>query len=218
MGLFSLFDSEQPHLVQQAVNDVAEMLVTSREMFEASTAFLLDNEELTLNLGAQDEFINDNEQSVRRAVLEHLAFDPQKDMVFCLVLLSIVHEGERAGDLCKSLARVARLAHEPRIGDHVAQLRTLRDKILVLFTSTHEAFVDGSTEKAKEIMEGSNGNKQFVKDFLKELATNTSISANEGIVYALSARMLGRVNSHLSNIASSVVLPFDQMRRSPTWE
>jgi hypothetical protein len=36
-------------------------------------------------------------------------------------------------------------------------------------------------------------------------------------VLAVSSRMIGRVSSHLSNIISSVAMPFDQIRRSPTW-
>jgi len=37
-------------------------------------------------------------------------------------------------------------------------------------------------------------------------------------VYAMSARLMSRVSSHLSNIASAVASPFDQIRRAPTWK
>jgi len=60
--------------------------------------------------------------------------------------------------------------------------------------------------------------KDDVTTYLQDLADDDRLTANEGIVLALIARLLSRVSSHLSNIASAVVSPFDQIRRAPTWE
>ena len=49
------------------------------------------------------------------------------------------------------------------------------------------------------------------------LAGRDDLTGNEGVVYALSARMMSRVSSHLANIASTVASPFDQIRRSTSW-
>jgi phosphate uptake regulator len=59
--------------------------------------------------------------------------------------------------------------------------------------------------------------KDDVTEYLSELAEVDDITPNEAIVYAMSARLISRVSSHLSNIASTVVSPFDQIRRAPTW-
>jgi phosphate uptake regulator len=59
--------------------------------------------------------------------------------------------------------------------------------------------------------------KDDVTAYLQTLARADDVDANAGIVYALTARLLSRVSSHLSNIASTVVSPFDQIRRAPSW-
>ena len=55
--------------------------------------------------------------------------------------------------------------------------------------------------------------KGFVKRYLVDLAEREEVNANEAVVYALAARVLGRCSSHLANIVSSVIVPFDQIRR-----
>ena len=91
----------------------------------ASTACVLDNEILDIDLSALDEQINQGEMSLRRSVLEHLTIDPKRELVFSLKLLSIVHEAERIGDLTKSLEKTGRLAKKPRMGKRVKPLRDM---------------------------------------------------------------------------------------------
>jgi len=50
--------------------------------------------------------------------------------------------------------------------------------------------------------------------YLATLAEADDLTANEGIVYALLARLLSRISSHLSNVASTVTAPFDRIRRA----
>jgi hypothetical protein len=40
----------------------------------------------------------------------------------------------------------------------------------------------------------------------------SDLSANMAIVYAVAARILRRISAHLSNIASTVVQPYDRIR------
>lgn len=218
MGLFDLFKGEPPPLVEQAFEDVRDMLEQGHRMFAASAAFVLDNEILDLDLSAIDEQINEREQSLRRSVLEHLAIDPKREMVFSLKLISIVHEAERIGDLAKSLEKTGRLAKKPRMGNLVQPLRGMRDRILYMFDRAREAFVESEQTAARALMLEHERMKDDVTEYLKQLADREDITANEGIVYAMSARLMSRVSSHLSNIASTVVSPFDQIQRAPTWK
>ena len=218
MGLFNLFTEEPPPLVEQAFKDVQDMLENGHRMFAASTAFVLDNEILDLDLSAVDEKINEREQSLRRLVLEHLTIDPKREMVFSLKLLSVVHEAERIGDLAKSLEKTGRLAKKPRMGEHVQPLRDMRDRILHMFDRAREGFVESEQEAARELMMEHERMKDDVTEYLNGLAKRDDLTANEGIVYAMSARLMSRVSSHLSNIASTVVSPFDQISRAPTWK
>ena len=153
MGLFDLFSDRSAPLVDEAFGHVREMLTDGRHMFEAATAFTLDNEILDVDLHALDERINENEQALRRAVLEHLTVDPKREMVFSLKLVSIVHEAERIGDLTKSIAKAGQLADRPRLGRQVEPLRDMRDRILEIFDHVKRGFVGEDAEAARTLME-----------------------------------------------------------------
>ena len=214
MGLFDLLRENPPPLVEQAFEHVESMLEDGNHMFAASAACALDNEILSIDLHALDKDINQREQKLRRAVLEHLTIDPQREMVFSLKLVSIVHEAERIGDITKSLVKARHIAHEPRMGPWVEPLRDLRDRILVMFEHAKQGFVEENVEAARTLMAMHESIKDDVTAYLQHLADAEDITANEGIVYALIAHLLSRVSSHLSNIASVVALPFDQIRRA----
>jgi phosphate uptake regulator len=218
MGLFDFWQGQAPPLVKQASEDVQDMLEHGHHMFSASTAFVLDNEILDVDLSALDEKINESEQHLRRSVLEHLTIDPQRELVFSLKLLSIVHEAERIGDLAKSLEKTGRLAKKPRMGELVQPLRDMRDRILRMFDYAREGFVESEEDAARTLMIEHEQMKDDVTAYLNNLSDRDGITSNEAIVYAMSARLMSRVSSHLSNIASAVASPFDQIRRAPTWK
>ena len=217
MGFFAFFKEEQPPLIDQAFCDVQSMLQNGHEMFAAATAFLLDNEILEVDLKALDNKINHCEQSLRRGVLEHLTIDPNRELIFSLKLISIVHEAERIGDLAKSLAKTADLAKRPRMGPVVTPLREIRNRILTMFEYGLKGFVEGDASAARRLMKDHEQLKDEVANYLQTLAGRDDLTGNEGVVYALSARMMSRVSSHLANIASTVASPFDQIRRSTSW-
>lgn len=214
MSLFAFFSNEQSPLIREALGAVDEMLVDSGEMLEAALAHLLDNEPLALDLSERDRAVNENEQRVRRLVLEHLTIDPKREQILSLILISSVQEAERLGDLAKSLAQVATLADKPRLNPHAEPLRALRSRISRLFEDAREGFVEDGATAAQRLDDEHRAIKKVVADYLQAIAHADNITPNEAVVYALAARMLGRVVSHLANIVSATLVPFDQLRRS----
>ena len=186
-------------------------------MFAAATATLLDNEPLELDLAAEDELINAQERRIRRTVLDHVTQSPREELALSLVLVSIVQDAERCGDLAKTIAKVADLADRPRMGPHVEALRATRDRVQTAFPRVSEAFLAGDAEAARAVMDQHARVKTEVADYLHTLARAPDLSSNLAVVLTSGARMIGRTSAHLSNIISCVVLPFDQIRRSPTW-
>lgn len=217
MGFFDLFKKEPPPLVERAFDNICEMLQYGDEMFAAATAHLLDNEILDVDLSALDKEINEREHELRRLVLEHLTIEPERELVFSLKMLSIVHEGERIGDLAKSLAKVGNLAKKPRMGDAVLPLRAMRDQILQMFKQTQKGFTEGDEVAARQVMKAHEGLKAEATRILLDLADREDLTPNEAIVYTLAARLMSRVSSHLANIISTVVSPFDRIRSAPSW-
>jgi phosphate uptake regulator len=53
--------------------------------------------------------------------------------------------------------------------------------------------------------------KKAFKDYTGKVA-ESDLSADMAIVYASAARILRRISAHLSNIASTVVQPYDRIR------
>ena len=215
MSFFSFLTGARPALVDRALNDLASMLDTADAMFAAATNCLLDNEDLHVDLSAMDETINEGEVQVRRAVLEHMVTDPKVETAFSLLLISIVQDAERCGDLAKNISKVSALAAAPRMGRHVDALRPIRDRVQATFPRVRRSFIVGDATVGETVMQEHTQTKSDVADYLQALASADDLSSNEAVVLATSARMIGRTSSHLSNIVSAVTLPFDQVRNSP---
>lgn len=216
MGFFDRFREERVPLVDQAYADVKLMLANGHVMFVSAAAHLYDNEILDIDMEALDLEVKRCEQHLRRAVLEHLALDPSQRLVFCLKLLSIVTEAERVGDLAQSLVRVAKMAARPRLGPALTPLRAMRDEVIEMFGFVERGFLTEDQRVARAHMLKHEAFKRKVNAYLVDLAHSEDPTLNEGITHALSARMMSRVSSHLANIASTIVLPFDQIRNATT--
>lgn len=216
MGLLDILQDTHPPLVEQALGYVHTMITNGHMMFAASTAHLLDNEILDEDLKALDEVINECEKKVRRVVLEHLAMQPKRDLVFCLKMISVVHEAERIGDLCKSLARMVSLAKKKRVGPTIQPLRSMRDTVLEMFRMMEEGFFQGDEATAQALMQLHQEMKSRTGKNLQEIAKNEHITPNEATLLTLGTHLIGRISSHLSNITSTVILPFDEIRNAPS--
>lgn len=214
MKLFNFLSDAKPPLIAQSVNDLLAMVDRAGEMFAAATGALLDNESPRIDIHAMDEDINTREGLIRRAVLEHVAVNPQLELSFSLILVAIVQDAERCGDLAKSILKAAALSDAPRMGRHTASLAAVRDRVQSQFPLVRSAFASGDRDGAKAVMSTHQQVKGDLAVFFRDLAAATDVTPNEALVLGISARMIGRVSSHLSNIISAVALPFDQLRRS----
>ena len=217
MNLFNFLTGSRPPLVEQSMTDLGVMLDTADSMFAAATNSLLDNEPLHVDLSTQDDIINEREQTIRRSVLEHILADPRAALSLSLLLVSIVQDAERLGDLAKSIAKAADLASSPRMGRHVEALREIRDRVQSAFPRVRRSFIVGDAKVGRVVMDEHAQTKIDVGDFLQRLAEADDLTSNEAVVLSISARMIGRTSSHLSNIVSAVALPFDQVRNAPNW-
>lgn len=214
LSFFGFFSESSPPLIQQSLKDLDEMLETTHRMFDAATRCLLNGESLSLDLKAEDDRVNEKEAQIRRALLTHFSVAPSQDVAFGLTLNAIVQEVERMGDLTKSIAKVAKLSRSRPLIDRIAPLEAIRDRVLTMAEDTRAALDAQDADRARKVMTANDAVKAETADYLTDLAGRDDISGNEGIVLALTARFIGRYGSHLSNVASGFVLPFDQLRHS----
>jgi phosphate uptake regulator len=213
-NFLGFFSESSPPLIQQSLKDLDEMLATTHQMFVAATGCLLDSKDLSLDLKAEDDRVNEKEEQIRRALLTHFSVAPNQDVAFGLTLNAIVQEVERMGDLAKSIAKVAGLSRSRPLIDRLAPLEAIRDRVLTMAEDTRAALNAQDTDRARTVMAANDAIKAETADYLTDLAARDDISGNEGVVLALTARFVGRFGSHLSNVASGFVLPFDQLRHS----
>ena len=210
--LKQLFGLDRPStLIEGAFRDIAGMLQQAGRMLDHSLAVLLDNRETELDLESMDDEIDEAERMVRRSILEHLNVSPKQDLVASLILSSIVQEAERIGDFARGLPKIAALAKEPRVGPFADDLRSLAMRVRALFDQCDEAFREGDAEMARALMLTHRELKVELNHYIDRVA-NSDLTADMALVYGISATMLRRISSHLSNIVSTVNQPFDRIR------
>ena len=211
MGLLEFFTGNQPPLIKGALGDFCVMLDTGRDMFAAASACLLDNEILEVELAALSEQINRREEALRRAVLEHLNVDPKSELVLGLKLLTVAQDAQPVGQISVSMAKIAERAGRPRMGPLSDRLRGLRNRLLPLFDLTRDCFLKGDPQIAQHILSEQAEVSVSLAQFLDR---EISGEAEDGLVaiYAIAAHTMQCVSVHLANIASTVSMPFHQIR------
>ena len=198
-------------LIEAAFRDINEMLDQSERMLDLALPALLDNRTLEVDLDELDDVVDEGERMVRRSVLEHLSFNPRQDLVASLVLVSMVQDAERVGDFARGIPELLPLARHPRSGPFCEELRELASRLKPLFALTRQAFSDDDPKVARQVVGSASELKADFLDYTRRVA-ESDLTADMAVLYSGAARSLRRVGSHLSNIASSVVQPYDRIR------
>ncbi len=208
----NLFASGQPStLIQSAFRDFDLMLAQSAKMLDYALESLLDNRSLDVDLRHLDDVVDDGERMVRRTILEHLSVNPRQDLVASLILVSMVQDAERIGDFARGLAEVADMAGAPRESPWVDELRSLAADLTPLFDHCREAFDEADEVAAKRVIQAHLVFKPSCLELTRKIMAS-DLDADMAVTYATATRILRRISSHLANIASSVVQPYDRIR------
>ncbi|UCF14904.1 MAG: PhoU domain-containing protein [Phycisphaerales bacterium] len=105
------------HFLDEVYNEFRQMLEDAERMFVMVCDALLRNSnkpDLMQKVHDADKGINKLHREVRKRIIEHLTLQPAVDVSVCLILMSLVKDGERLGDYCKNLCEVAELLDERR--------------------------------------------------------------------------------------------------------
>jgi phosphate uptake regulator len=159
--------------------------------------------------------INKLERRIRKALVTHLAVNPGQQVAGALILMSVVKDAERLGDFCKNLYEAASYwclsCNEMVYAD---RLNELKSYVSTVFDSTISAFeMEDGVLAAEIIQDEVKWNKRF-DGFITEVA-NSDLRTREAVCTVLMVRTLKRLQAHLANIASSVVLPVHHIDHRP---
>ncbi len=195
-----------------------EMLNIVRDMFHKVSKTLRvceDMEELEGVVYKTDITINKLERKIRKELVTYLTLNPGVEIPGCLVLMSITKDAERLGDYCKNLYEAIVYWKKPCSELYYCdKITEFENYVNELFDSTIKAFEEEDDVLAAEIIQDEvKWNRRF-DNFIKDLA-ESEINTKEAVCTTLMVRMLKRLQAHLSNIASSVVLPVHHIDHRP---
>ncbi len=151
---------------------------------------------------------------MRRKVFNHLCVSGVEDLNSGLILISIIIDIERIGDYTKNMVELAESLDSCLTGGKFKDdIFKIENAVEDTFKRIRIAFELGDEKDAEAILTEYNWvNRlcdQRVNDYLNE--NDNTISSGESVALTLYFRYLKRINSHLRNIATSVVNPFHRI-------
>ena len=197
--------------MDEAFAEVSGMLQRSARMLDHSLEVLLDNTPVSMDLEELDDMVDEAERRVRRTILHHLAVNPKQDLVASLILVSMVQDAERIGDFARGLVELVKMARSPRSGPFAEELRGFADRLRPLFEMTERAFRKAHGTEARRMIKTHRALRNDLKAYRTRVA-ESDLSADMAVLYAGAAQIFRRVGAHMSNICSTVVQPYDEIR------
>ena len=159
----------------------------------------------------KDISVNNGEREIRRMLVEHLSLHPRHDISGSLVMMSLVKDAERIGDYSKNIFEVGiMLEGKAKEMKYLERLASLHRKIADRFPQLKMAFLESDTNIARKILKEYAPIKGECNGILRDLFSE-ELSTREAVATALLSRYLKRINSHMSNIASGIIYPLDQI-------
>ena len=197
-----------------------EMLDITQAMFKEAKESLRQREDSEIDLGIKetDKKVNSYEREVRRMVINHLVVIGPVDLPSGLALISIIIDIERIGDYAKNMVELA-LDHPGKLhgGEFEETISRIEEGLEDNFIQTKKCFEKADANMALELLEKyawvNDVCDEIVRDVVRE--KDKSIKPGDAAALILYTRWLKRINSHLRNITTSVVNPFDRIGFQP---
>lgn len=212
--LFELFRKES--LLQQAYDASIEMLKSDQKMFDVAVKSLRrsDNGEMAVDIYAMDAKINEYQRDIRAKILTHLAVSQPTDPVFGLVLVSVVIDIERIGDYTKNIVELARM-HPKKLlaGPFEGAIAETEGNVSERFKQVIIAFEGKDSKIALGVMQLHKNTTKKCDGILETLIKSElpQLTTSDAVAIALYTRYLKRISSHITNIASGIVNPFERI-------
>ncbi len=208
------------NLLNDAWGESFQMLQIDQEMFLEAVRVLRETDGATESAGIlrMDAKVDAYEQEVRRKLMTHCSVQGPSEMPQSMVLVTLVIDLERIGDYVKNIVNLA-VNHPRRLeGGHLeGDLRRVEEAVKHNFVRTRECLDPPDEELASEILEETKWISRVCDDSLMSLVKEeeAGIASGQAVSLALYFRWLKRINSHLGDIATSVVYPFDRIGFKP---
>jgi phosphate uptake regulator len=212
--LLSLFRSDDA--IARMGADFSKMVDLSQNLTERSGHVLFqegESEAAELEaLSKRDIEINKLERGIRKQLIAHLILTRDAgDVSYCLLLMSLVKDVERLGDYAKNVAEIRSEGGAPLPDDeNGAEMQAIRSAVEATYRSVNSVFATSDTRTAARlIQEGREVNRRC--DQLISRVAGSSYNAATTTSLVLAARYYKRIEAHLLNILSGVVMPLHKL-------
>lgn len=197
-------------LQKRMLDEFDEMLACGEKMYELASEALLRPEtidEALSEVRQLDGRVKELEETIRRQLIEHLTIRPGRDVTGSLIMMSVVKDAERIGDLARKIFKM-RSRHERKFeeDEYSATLREVREGIRELFDKVRQTFREGNVEVARQVVVADEELGDKSNGIIRRLY-NDNVECERAVTYTLLARLYHRVSAHLANIATSVLAP-----------
>lgn len=168
------------------------------------------------DLYRRDVKVNKLQRSTRRAVITGLSGSSSGNLPYGLMLMSLVKDIERLGDYAKNLAEIPSRTHDDLAeralpdDDVVYELRLISDSIMTLAREAKSVYAEGNRERALELTEIGRATAKRCGRLVETIARSPYESAIS-VDLVLATRFYKRIQGHLLNLLSSVIMPLDKL-------
>ncbi len=199
----------------ELVDMIVAMLEKSHNMYDYTVGVLIKGDPDTdpqVHVYDQDQQINKLERKIRRRIVSRLSVRGSRaEVPTALIFMNAVKDGERLGDYVKNLHEinemmpegVDRALYAERLGQISADISTM-------FDNTRQAFEESDEELAGKVIKEAKASGRDFEALIREL-TNSDLDVKNAVCMVLMLRFYKRLVAHMSNIASTVVMPVDMI-------
>ena len=212
--IVSIWRSED--LLSQAWDESREMLEFSEDMFSSAIKYLRRGVKIKKlkKLKKEDKKINEFQQNVRKKVVTHFSVSKNIDnLPNGLVLLNMVIDVERLGDYTKNILDMAIYYPEALVSeDLLPELNTLENEVRLRFQKTCESIGRQDIVLAEHLLKTHQESLAVVSDNIVHNCISGKIdfeNNKQATVVPLYARYLKRIGSHLKNISTTMINPYE---------
>jgi phosphate uptake regulator len=192
---------------------IGEMLELAHGMYGYTCGVIFDGAPDTDPQGriyTPDKRINSLERTIRRRVVTRLSVtDSKGEVPSALIFMNVVKDAERLGDYVKNMHEIGDMM--PADVDRALYRRHLAAPtatISAMFEETRRAFETSDEELAGRVIKTAKQEGRAHESLIREL-TASDLRTADAVCMVLTLRFYKRLVSHMSNIATSIVMPVD---------
>jgi phosphate transport system protein len=212
--LLSLFRSDDT--LARIAADFSKMVDLSRDLtVRAGHVLFLEGmseaDELK-GISKSDVEINKLERRIRKQLIAHLILTRDaSDVSYCLLLMSLVKDVERLGDYAQNVAEIRSEGGGPLPDDeNAAEMQAIRTAVEDTYASVNQVFATSDARAAAELIQQGRDVNRRCDDLITRVA-GSAYDAATTTTLVLAARYYKRIESHLLNILSGVVMPLHKL-------